>query len=70
MLSGIAAAGALLSANHHWHPGFAAEHVAQLGGLVDDRLHGQADEVDVHDLSHRPTTGCRCANRDRGDGFF
>ena len=70
MLGGVAAAGALLGANDQRDSGLAAEHVAQLGRLVDDRLHGQADEVDVHDLGDRPTARRGGADGHRGDGFF
>ena len=70
VLGGVAAAGALLGPDDHRHLGLAAEHVAQLGRLVDDRLHRQADEVDVHDLGDRSGAGRGRADGDGGDDLL
>ena len=32
----------------------AAEHVAELGGLVVDLVHADADEISKHQFRHRP----------------
>jgi hypothetical protein len=40
---------------HHRHAGGAAEHVVDLGGLVDDLVHrlvGEVGELDLHDRTH------------------
>jgi hypothetical protein len=43
-----------LGAEDHRHADAATGHVAQLRGLVDDRVQADRDEVHVHDLRHRP----------------
>ena len=50
--------------------GGAAEHIAVLGGLVDDLVHGDAHEVRVHELGHGPAAGHGGANRRPADGRF
>ena len=42
-----------LGANRHRHAELSPRHEANLGHLVDDRIHGHEDKVDVHDLDHR-----------------
>src|SRR5205807_892173 len=41
----------------------AAEHVAELGALVEDLVHAHAEEVDEHELGHRPEAGGGGAHR-------
>jgi hypothetical protein len=54
--AGIDAA-AMRHAHHHRHRNLAAEHEARLGGLIDQRVHGERDEVHEHDFDHRPQAG-------------
>ena len=57
VLRAAAQARADRGADHHRGLGLAAEHVAELGGLVVDLVEADADEVDEHDLGHRPHAG-------------
>ena len=68
VLGGVAGAGAEGGAVGEGQLGLAAEHVAVLGGLVDDLVHGDAHEVRVHELGHGPGTGDGGANRRPADG--
>jgi hypothetical protein len=54
---------------HDRHPPLAAEHVAILGGLVDDFIHSAEREIDHPQFDHWPHAGERHADRrthDRG----
>src|SRR5713226_334634 len=61
-------AGAAWHADHHRHLGLAAEHVADLGRVVDDLVVCDEREVDGHHLhdraqaKHRRTDGHRCGD--------
>ena len=46
-------------AGHHgeWHFHLAAEHIAHLGGVVDQLVHADADEVDEHQFGYGPESG-------------
>src|SRR5262249_2474824 len=48
-------------ADHQRHTRLAAEHVVDLGGVVDDLVDRHQDEVDRHDLNHRPQAKHGCA---------
>ena len=50
------------------HADLAAEHVAALGGLVGDLIHGEAGEIDVHDLGDGAQAGHRRADGRADDG--
>jgi hypothetical protein len=54
VLRGQLRAGTARRANHERHAHLAAEHVLNLRGVVDDLVHRHQDEVDRHDLDHRP----------------
>jgi hypothetical protein len=68
VVRGDGAPGAAFGADHHGHGGLAAEHVAVLGALVGDLVHGQRGEVDVHDLGDGAHAGHRRAHRRAADG--
>ena len=55
-------AGALGHADHQRHGHLAAEHVADVGGVVDDLVEREQREVDRHQLDHRAQTGHRRAD--------
>ncbi len=46
----------------------AAEHVAELGHLVEDLVHADADEIGEHQFGHRPQPGKRRAAGSADDG--
>lgn len=46
-------AGAVHGAHHQRRGGLAAEHVAELSGLVEQLVEAAADKVDEHQLAHR-----------------
>src|SRR6266568_7569913 len=48
--------------NDHWDGGFAAEHIAYLGGLVEQRVHTTSDEAAEHQLGNGYHTGSGSAN--------
>jgi len=50
-------AGARHGANDEGNARLAAEHVTQLGGLIEQRIEGHADEVHEHQLDDRPQAG-------------
>ena len=56
------------NAGHHCEGDFnlPTKHVAHLGGVVDQLVHTNADEVYEHELGHGPETGGRgsdgCSN--------
>ena len=45
-------------------------HEPQLGGVIDDHVHGHRGEVHEHDLGDRPVAGDRSANRGTDDRLF
>jgi hypothetical protein len=45
-------AGALWHPHHEWHTHLAAEHVVDVGGVVDDLVEGEQGEVDGHQLDN------------------
>ena len=57
MLRGGAEAGAVHGADDHGRDRLAAEHVLELGGLVEDLVEADAHEVDEHQLGHGPQAG-------------
>jgi hypothetical protein len=62
MLAAILEAGAGHGADDHRHMGLAAGHEAQLGGMVGDLVHADADEIHQHDFDHRPHADHRGAD--------
>ena len=69
MLRGGAEAGAVHGADDQRRHRLAAEHVAELGRLVEDLVEADAHEVDEHQLDDRAQPGRRRARRraDEGD---
>jgi len=63
VLRGRPGAGAGREAHHQRHRYRAAQHVAQLGRLVDDLFHGECREVRELELEHRPHPGQRRPHR-------
>ncbi|MPN27380.1 hypothetical protein SDC9_174811 [bioreactor metagenome] len=55
-------------AQHHGHMTAATEHEARLRRLVDQRIHGQRDEIHEHDLDHRLESAHRRPHGHGGDG--
>jgi hypothetical protein len=53
VVSGDGTTGATFGADDHRDGGLAAEHVAVLGSLVGDLVHGKGGEIHIHDLGHR-----------------
>ena len=68
VLRGKADAAALRPADHQRHGRRAAQHVAELGGLVDDHVHHQGHEVEDLDLDDRPHAGDRSADAGAAEG--
>src|SRR5437588_9478134 len=71
MLRGGAAASADHRADHHRGLCLAAEHVAELGGLVEDLVEADAEEIAEHQFGDRSEAGDRGAGggaHDRGFG--
>ena len=69
MVRGDGTTCATFGPDHHRDAGLAAEHVAVLGALVRDLIHGQRREVDIHDLGDGAhARHCRADRRaaDRG----
>ena len=64
------AAAAARHADHHGKVDLAAEHVADLGHVVDDLVHGQQGEVDRHQFGHRPQAPHGRADGDADDGVL
>ena len=50
--------------------GLAAEHVAKLGGLIEDLVEAHAHEVDEHQLGNGPQASNRRARRGANEGAF
>ena len=67
VLRAAALAGAALRPQHQRHRQLAARHEVRLRRLVDELVEGERDEVDEHDLDHRPQARLRRADRDPGD---
>ena len=65
-----AKAGADHRADHDRGLGLAAEHVLELGGLVEDLVETDAHEVDEHQLGHRAHAAGRRADRRADVGAF
>ena len=63
VLTGGADAGADQGADRDWALRLAAEHVAELGALVEDLVHAAAEEVDEHQLGDRSQPGRGRADR-------
>ena len=57
-------------ADDHRHIGATTEHVPELGDLVEDLVEANADEVDEHQLGHRPQAREGCATGHADDGGF
>jgi hypothetical protein len=49
--------------HREWHARLAAEHVAELRGLVEQRVQAHAEEVHEHDFRHGTQTRGRRAHR-------
>jgi hypothetical protein len=64
MLGAGATAGAALRAEHERHRQLPAGHEVGLRGLVDELIERERDEVDEHDLDHRPQARLGGADRD------
>ena len=56
--------------HHQRNPGLTAEHVAGLGGLVDELVDGAEGEVGEPHLHYRPGTGHRRSDRGPEDGVL
>ena len=63
MLCRGTAAGADHGADHQRRARLAAEHVAELSGLIEDLVEADAEEVGEYQLGHRTQTGHRGAGR-------
>ena len=70
VLGGAAAGGAEGGAEHHRHLELAAGHVVRLGGLVDELVHHQRQEVAEHEVDHRTHAGHGGADRHAGEAGF
>ncbi len=68
VLRRLAAAGADRRADDQRHADGAAEHVADLGDLVDQLVHADGDPVAEEDLGDRPQAGGRRTQRAAHDG--
>ncbi len=58
---------AALGAQHERHPELPAGHEVGLGSRVDELVQGEREEVDEHDLQHRPLARLGRADRDAAD---
>src|SRR5438067_13726258 len=70
MLRGGAAASADHRADDHRRLRLAAEHVAELGGLVEDLVEADAEKVAEHQFGDGPQPGHRRAGRGAHDRAF
>ena len=70
MLGATAIPGTTLRPQHEWHRQLATRHEMRLRGTVDELVECEGDEVDEHDLEHRPQPGLRRPDRDTGDRSF
>src|SRR5581483_4261845 len=57
-------------ANDQGATGLAAEHIAQLGSLVEDHIPADAEEVHKHQLDHRTQTRCGSSYRRPDEARF
>ena len=62
--------GAVHGADHQGRARVAAEHVAELGGLVEDLIEADADEIDEHKLRHGAQPGRSRTRRGTDIGTF
>ena len=67
VLRGAALAGAALRAQHERHAELPARHRVRLRRRVDELVERERDEVDVHDLEHRPQPRLGGADGDAAD---
>ena len=65
MLRCCTVAGTDLGANDNRCLSLAAEHVTELGGLIEDLVEADAHEIDEHELGNRPQAARRGADRGR-----
>ena len=70
MVCAHVAADAALDANCQGNLQLSTRHVMQLGGVVDELVHRQSNEVDEHDFHHRPESGSCRANSESHDRSF
>ena len=63
VLGAVALARAALGPEHERHRQLSAGHEVRLGRLVDELIERERDEVDEHDLDHRPQAGLGGADR-------
>jgi hypothetical protein len=70
VLAGGAEAGAVHGAYHQRRGRLAAEHVAELGRLIEDLVEADAHEVHEHQFGHGAQTGRRRAGRRPDEGAF
>ena len=68
VLGGGPEAGAVMRADHHGRRRLAAEHVAELGRLIEDLVETDAEEVHEHQFGHRPQPGRRRPDRGADEG--
>ena len=62
--------GAVHGADDHRGHRLAAEHVAELGGLIEDLVETDAHEIDEHQVGDRPQPGRGGADRSADEGQF
>ncbi len=67
--SGIEA-GTEHGADHQWCFSLATEHVAELGGLIENLVEANTEKVDEHQLGDRPQSRHRGASRHAHDSAF
>ena len=70
MLGAHASTGADWGPHHHWHLGLTAGHVAELGRMIDDLVHGDRHKIGELKLDHRPRSDQGAADPGTGDGRF
>ena len=70
VLCGHTDSSTLRTAHHERHRVLSAQHEAELGGLVDQHVHGQRDEVEDLNLHDRPHAGDRGPDAAADEGRF
>ena len=70
MVCAHVAADAALNANCQGNLQLPAGHVMQLGGVVDELVHRQSNEVDEHDFHYRAESGSCRADSESHDRSF
>ena len=70
MLRRIAAACSALRLEHNGHLDFATRQLVPLRGVVDDLIHGDRNEVDIHKLHNRSHAHQRATDSASGNGRF